>query len=115
METTAADKRRSPRVWFREAIGYLKIEENHFGGCLGVNLGEGGLRFYFSDFIPPDTEMLFNFPLSNQYLTGISGRVAWVQKLPHSEQYQVGVKFERNSANIQLLKQLQQYVESQLA
>ncbi len=94
---------------------YLTNRGSHFGGCLGVDLSEGGLRFYFSDFIPPNTEMTLNFSVSHpqEDRVGVNGRVAWVHKLPHSEQYLVGFEFSQGKDNLKSIQQLQQYVESQ--
>ena len=113
MDVSLADKRKFKRIWFREPVEYLTDKGSNFGGCLGVDLSEGGLRFYFSDFIPPSTEMTLNFSIRQENRIGVNGRVAWVYKLPHSEQYLVGVEFSRDKDNLHSINQLQQYVESQ--
>src|SRR3989338_8112893 len=106
MEAVSDNKRRFKRIGFREPVSYQTIQGSHFGGCLGLDLSAGGLRFYFSDFLAPQTEMVFNFPLRYQYRASINGKVAWVQKLPHSEQYQIGVEFDRTTENIHTIKQV---------
>ena len=89
------DQRKSLRVKFQEPVQYHFKEAKNFGGCLAYDLGIGGIRVNFHEFVPPQTEIKLQLQLGqNQKLVDLMGHVVWVQKIPYSERYQVGVEFK---------------------
>lgn len=101
------EKRTARRVIFRRPIqfevmggslpaieaGLGEIQGKCFGGCLGFDLSLGGIRLYANDFVPLDTVLTVRFVLSAGHVIDAEGRVVWVQRIPHSEYYQVGLQF----------------------
>lgn len=67
-------------------------------GCLACDLSAGGVRFRAQEFIPLNTELFLQIPLPTRNLLQVKGRVAWVQRVPHGETYQVGVEFQNATA-----------------
>ena len=101
------EKRTARRVIFRRPIqfevvggslpaveaGLGEVQGKCFGGCLGYDLSLGGIRLYANDFVALDTPLTVSFSLFNNDVINAEGRVVWVQRIPHSEYYQVGLQF----------------------
>ena len=106
------EKRQYRRIDFRNTIQYRSVKDDIFGGCLGYDLSEGGVRFRANGFIPLSTEVTLHVQLSIEHILGFDGRVVWIQKNPHAETYQVGVEFMDSSSYAQNRKHLYQFIES---
>lgn len=112
------EKRRYKRIAFREAVEFhvLPGAPAHgaplpsFGGCLSWDLSEGGLRFRAYSFIPLNTDLSVEFSVENDRTVKLVGRVVWIQKLPHSEQYNLGLEFAKTPQNIHGQKVLHRYL-----
>ena len=101
------EKRTARRVIFRRPIefevlggsfpaveaGLGEVQGKCFGGCLGFDLSLGGIRLYANDFVPVETVLTVRFSVFNEHVISAEGRVVWVQRIPHSEYYQVGLQF----------------------
>ena len=112
LEQTNIERRRHKRVAFREPVQYhLPIQSNH-GGCLAADISEGGIRINFNDFVPLDSEMIFQVFLSATKAVRCVGRVMWVQKLPFSDRYQAGLKFSDDDATTDSNGKLRQFIGS---
>ncbi len=95
-EKTQVEKRRFRRARFSDAISYRLKDVNHFGGCLGCDISEGGVRIQFNDFVPINTEMVLQMKLSNiPKVIDVTGRVVWLQQVPYSDRYQIGLQFTK--------------------
>jgi hypothetical protein len=100
--------RQFERFSYREPISY-RIPNGHgwdngllvtFGGVLGHDISEGGLRFRTQTFVPSGTRMQLTFTVPSGKALTIEGQVVWVQKVPHSESYQMGFAFDRSGDNM---------------
>ena len=93
-EKIIAEKRRFKRVQFRDPVKYHFRDISNFGGCLAYDISEGGMRINFFDFVPVNTEMNFQLKLSSiPKLIDVTGRVVWLQQVPYSDRYQIGLQF----------------------
>ena len=126
------EKRKFKRIEFKEAIQYNidsgialgDLQYNidwhgpqhqmwsTFGGCLAYDLSEGGVRFRSNDFIPLNTEMSLKFQLESDSQVDLKAKVVWVRQIPHSEIFQVGLKFEDSHLNALVKEGLHEFVES---
>jgi hypothetical protein len=113
------EKRRYKRIVFREAIEYHVMPggpAGHagpppaFGGGLRWHLSEGGLRFRAYSFIPLNTDLSLEFSIDHDQSVTLIARVVWVQKLPHSEQYNLGLEFAKTPQNIHGQRLLHRYL-----
>jgi c-di-GMP-binding flagellar brake protein YcgR len=110
------EKRLFRRVAYREPVEYrineiFKAEKN-LGGSIAYDLSEAGVRLQVDDFIAPQTTMNVNLRLKPERTFGLEARVIWAQRVPHSENYQLGLQFTDISANIQPQKELHRYLET---
>ena len=110
------ERRGNNRVPFRKAVQYFIPDKSaagslvQSGGCLGCNISTKGLRFYAQDFFPPATMVHLTLPLLTEGSLTVAGYVAWVQKVPHDENYLVGVRFDDGLGNLERSR-LQRYVQ----
>jgi c-di-GMP-binding flagellar brake protein YcgR len=87
------EKRRYRRVNFREPVLYRPLNSQQETGCLGYDISSGGVRCAVNDFIPLGQELNLTLHLKNEQVVELTGRIVWIQKSPHSENYQVGLRF----------------------
>ena len=102
------EKRSSKRVSFREPVSLQVLNDRQEAGCLGHDISAGGLRCIVNDFIPLGQELDLTLHIKEQ-MVSLHGRVVWVIKSPHSESYQIGVRFlnmERTSPERQIFGRL---------
>jgi len=85
--------RRFKRVAFSGAVQYRTTPWGESKGCLACDFSIGGIRLRVDDFIALNTDLFMDVALPTRNAFQVSGRVAWVQRVPHSESYQVGVEF----------------------
>src|SRR3989338_4836688 len=95
-EQAKVEKRRFPRAQFHEAVHYQLKDESKFGGCLASDIGEGGIQVSLNDFVPINTELVLQMKLGRlARVVDLTGRVAWLQRVPFSDRYQVGLEFTK--------------------
>ena len=87
------EKRKYRRVSFREPVLYRALNSLQETGCLGYDIGGGGVRCRVNDFIPLGQELNLMLHLKNAQVVELTGRVVWIKKNAHSESYQTGLKF----------------------
>jgi len=110
-EQNNIDRRRFPRVDFREPIQFDLPTSSASGGCLGRDISEGGLRINFEYFVKPNTVMNVQFRLApGQGKMTVEGRIAWARQVPSSDRYQLGVEFLGENEDNQ--KHIRRYVIS---
>ena len=86
------DKRNFPRLKAFFPIQY-KVKKK-FEGALSKDVSGGGIRFVTEEFIAPNTKLTLQLSLPDIAKPVIVvGRAAWIEKLPHSDKYSVGVEF----------------------
>ena len=99
----AGERRKFTRLGSRLPLQYRG--ERAFRYVLTKDIGEGGIKFLSTDFIPVSSKLVVELSLhyAGEPLKAV-GRVSWVQKLPYGDQYNVGMQFvdiaERNKAEI---------------
>lgn len=89
------ERRQAPRIplylpiQFRQRSGELQVIET-----LIKDLSVGGLRCVSPAALPPAVEVSVELPLvaGEEPLTA-GGRVVWVQPIPQSEQFELGIAF----------------------
>ena len=110
-ENEIAGKRRFRRVEFRDPVNYRFREKSNFGGCLAYDISEGGMRINFFDFVPLNTEMNFQVKLSAiPKLVDVKGHVVWLQQVPYSDRYQIGIQFSQS--DVFSREEIRSYVKS---
>lgn len=113
------DKRKQGRISFREPVQYQfknsgqfgEKDLKYFGAGLTCDLSDSGIRIRSNDFLPLHADLLLDFHLDPEQPVDAEGEVVWVQKMPHAESYQFGVKFSAASRDV-LIRELQNYSES---
>ena len=96
MQPYVKERRRSPRINARLPLQFKDIQRpmEIYTGSLTKDISEGGVRFISSDFLSIFTRLLLevSVPSFSRPVKAIS-KVAWIQKIPRSNQYNVGVQF----------------------
>ena len=105
------DKRASKRVRFIDSVLFKEKDNPHFGGSVGFDISEGGLRMSFNDYVPIGTELSLQIQLSNGNVVECVGRIVWVKKYPYSDHYQAGVQFESPENLFDSRSKIHQYIE----
>ena len=106
------DKRRSRRINFREAVQFQTKSYIEPAGCLACDLSESGIKLNNNGFIAPNEEMSLTLQLAWGNQINLQGRVVWVQRVPHSEYYQMGLEFATRPVDSPNLEKLKEYVQS---
>lgn len=94
------DKRKFPRLEYRESLQYRFAESPDQNGTVGYDLSEGGVRFRAEEFLPLDAIIVLNLQLKPEREATMSARVVWAQKIPHAENYHIGCEFLENRENV---------------
>ena len=110
MVVVKKEKRRLKRVEFREPLRYSKGALIPLSGSLAYDLSEGGLRFQTEDFIPLNESLAIMMELSPEKVLSLHGRVVWVQMVPHSDRYHVGLKFDNDDSMMKSREVIKEYI-----
>ena len=88
------EQRQFPRVPLHAPLHFQIKTTSKFGSTVSRDISEGGIRFLSDDFIPVGTSMILEINLGNipKYINAVAEAV-WEQKIPHSERYQLGLRF----------------------
>lgn len=88
------DKRRFPRLPFKEAVKFQTGEFSSPDGSLSKDLSRGGICLTVNEFIPVKGEVIVYLQEHKEaQIVELRGIVAWVKILPESERYLIGVEF----------------------
>ncbi len=88
------EKRQHPRFSFREPVAYNKKEGSPESGSLANDISGGGVRIRVQEFIPLNTVLDLKVHFTAPARTmAVKGFVVWVREVPHSEVYDVGIRF----------------------
>lgn len=90
------NKRKFERFPYREAVRYRLFPGQEVKGSLARDFSAGGLSFRAQEFIPIDQEVVLDFEFPDNRFYQVPARVAWIQRVPYSETYHVGVEFRQN-------------------
>jgi c-di-GMP-binding flagellar brake protein YcgR len=96
MQPYIKEKRSCPRINARLPIQFKDIQRpiETYTGSLTKDISEGGVRLTSSDFLSIFTRLLLEIsvPSFSRPIKAIT-KVAWIQKIPRSSQYNVGLQF----------------------
>ncbi len=109
------ERRQFPRFDFREAVEYKIDSTRHSGGCLAQDISEGGLKVNVSDFVPLGTEInvkVYLGPSPISRAVDAVAEVVWVQRVPFSDRYWLGLEFKRMDAGLADKQKLAQFIHS---
>jgi hypothetical protein len=87
------DRRANPRAQISEAVRFERIEQHEFGGSVGFDISESGLRMRSSDYVPIGTELTLQITLPDKHIIECKGSIRWVKKEAFNDSYQVGIHF----------------------
>lgn len=114
------DQRKFKRFEFREAIEYNRefgfegepvANGDSTEGFISCDISAGGLKFYSNEFIPLKKEMRVKFLIGHERQVALTGKVVWVQQVPHAETFQVGLEFDDEAAQSFTKQELSKYLE----
>lgn len=92
------EKRRFLRIAYSDAVRYQFKDSGRFGGCIARDISEEGIRLDMEDFVPVNTEMLLQMKLQTiPKVVDLKGRVVWLQQIPYSDRYHVGLQFSETN------------------
>lgn len=93
------EKNKEKRIFKRKSVAasvrYQLKSSREFGSTLSCDISEDGLRLNFDRFIPNNTDFLLqmNLPSATKVINAVA-KVVWAQRVPHSDRYQLGLKFQ---------------------
>ena len=88
------EKRQFPRFPFKQAVKFQIGEYSCPDGSLSKDLSRGGVCLIVNEFVAIKTNVVVYLQLNKEStLIQIQGVVAWVQIIPDSERYLIGVQF----------------------
>ena len=88
------DQRKHPRFSFTEPVGYQTNEASLPAGALAGDISRGGVRIRVQQFIPLRTVLELKIHMTNpDRIVPVKGQVMWVREVPHSEVYDIGIRF----------------------
>ncbi|MBF0385654.1 MAG: PilZ domain-containing protein [Candidatus Omnitrophica bacterium] len=106
------DKRKFMRYRLHNPVRYELKDPGQFGGSLSCDIGEGGMKMFFNDFIPLNSELFMQVFLSPKKIVECKGRVVWIRKVAHSERFEAGLEFSVLDSVIDFRKHMNEFVET---
>jgi hypothetical protein len=106
------DKRRFRRIPFKEPVQFRIKEQAESAGCIAFDLSERGIRLTNQDFIPIRKEVTLTLQMDSGLQFDVQGQVVWIQRVPHSEYYQLGLEFSSQQADQKVFEELQEYLQA---
>lgn len=89
------ERRSFKRKNIHASIRYELKSSLEYGSVLTRDMSESGIRINFEKFIPYNTDMILQMKLpALPKVINTIGKVVWSQRIPHSDRYQLGLKFE---------------------
>lgn len=93
MESRVKEKRYCQRIKLNTPLHYKIRGTGKFCDTINDDISLGGMGFINNEFLPPKTPITLEFNVAARVLNPIA-RVVWSFRLPHSDKYRVGLKFE---------------------
>ncbi len=91
---SAMEKRQYPRFDFSEPVGYHDAREFPEMGSLAADISQSGVRLRVGEFLPLRKVLDLKLHLNNPTrVMSVRGQVMWVREVPHSEVFDVGIRF----------------------
>lgn len=86
------EKRANPRVKLKTPVNFQIRGRPHYTNALSDDISLSGLRLINDSFIGPGTLVELRINVLSRILNP-TGRIAWSSRIPHSDNYRVGVEF----------------------
>lgn len=86
------EKRRYPRVEFREPLHYQERGAAESDNCLAKDISAGGIGFISQTFIAPQTNLMLELRVLSR-LISTAARVTWASASPGPCGYNLGAEF----------------------
>ena len=94
MQPVPVERRRWARLRSHVPVRYQDTKTQRFVETLSKDVSVGGLRCVTHEFLPASRELLVELSLRRAApALKTRARVAWVQQIPHADQYCVGLEF----------------------
>jgi len=107
------DRRKSPRIPFREAVEIQSSDESPLGS-LSRDLSKSGMGIQSFSFFPLNADIALNFRLNDSNVVEMQGNVIWVRQIPYSESYYLGVQFSDNESAFYPKEKIGSFIQTQL-
>ena len=86
LETSGVtNNRQFKRMRLSESVKIHFKDQPEPSGSLSCDISEGGVKINYHDFIPINTEVGLEVTMEDLSVIQCTGRVVWVQKMPHAE------------------------------
>ncbi|HPN88714.1 MAG TPA: PilZ domain-containing protein [Candidatus Omnitrophota bacterium] len=108
------EKRNAPRIRFREAVQFALRNPEQFDGSLACDISATGLRLIVNKFVPLNTELNLMIQLEPEKCVECVAKVVWVQYMPFSEKYQLGLMFLNEEMQSYAPADVQSFIEPSL-
>ena len=108
------EKRNAPRMRFRESVQFALKGPDQFDGSLSCDISATGLRMIVNKFVALNTEMSLMIQLEAEKCIECFARVVWVQQMPFSENYQIGLAFLNDEAQAYFHQDVDNFVGTSL-
>ncbi len=105
------EQRRFKRADFRQPYQLDSERGQLIGACVACDLSAGGVRLRGEQFVPLHSRIRVKFAVEDGQPLILEGRVVWVQRVPHSEEYQIGVEFDESDTNMYPRSRIYRYIE----
>jgi len=86
------EKRRYSRVKLKSPIHFNIRGKGDFNDTVSEDISAGGICFTNNKYIAPWTNLMLEVKVLSRVLNPI-GRIVWVNPLPHSDRFRMGVEF----------------------
>ncbi len=95
------EKRKYPRFDFSEPVAYNDAKEYPEMGSLAADISQSGVRIRVGEFLPLRKVVNLKLHLNNPTrVVAVQGQVMWVREVPHSEVFDVGIRFLKVQNNV---------------
>ena len=105
------EKRKAFRTRINNSVELQVVGLDELRGSLSQDISSTGLRIIVSRFIPVNSELKLNVELAPNDYADCLGRVMWIRHIPHSDNYELGIKFEWFDPTYQAKNRIAQYAE----
>ncbi|MFC1804757.1 PilZ domain-containing protein [Candidatus Omnitrophota bacterium] len=86
------EKRLSPRINLQAPLRFQVRGASRAKSVVSADVSEGGVGFVSDGFIAPETPLMLQVSVASRVLNPV-GKVAWSERIPHSDRYRLGVEF----------------------
>ena len=105
------ERRRWRRLRSHLPVRYQDLRTQRFVETLSKDISVGGVQCLTHEFLPANRELLVEIALyRGTPELKARARVAWIQQVPHADQYCMGLEFL--SPPDELLKEIHAYIET---